>query len=144
MVVTQEPITRGERIAGGVLVVLATVMIGLLDSFLVPLRVSGTPIPLAHVLALVGNAILPWLMVRATESRGLAVVPLLVWLLVAFVGTSSGPGGDLLIEGNGRGLAFLVVGAAGGVIGMVRLAAATTGRAAKDDAESSEWSDHER
>lgn len=140
---TEEPITRAERIAGGVLVALATIMLTLLGSFLVPLRVSGTPIPLAHAVALVGNAALPWLMVRATESRGLAVLPLMVWLIVAFVATSSGPGGDVLIEGNGRGLAFLVAGTAGGVLGMVLVTAQTSQRKSDDGRQTSEWSDHE-
>ena len=78
---------------GGVLVGLGAVLLAFLECFYVNLRIGGTPVPLAQVVAALANLALPWAMYRATGRRGLAIVPGLIWIVIALVLAARGPGG---------------------------------------------------
>jgi len=90
------------------------------ESFLVAARPFGLALPLSAVLALVGNVAVGTAGARVLERPLGAAVPGLVWLGTALMLGSTGPGGDSVVTGSWRGIAFLVAGAAGaaGVVGL--------------------------
>ncbi len=108
-----------ERTAGGVIVALGAGAVALIECFLVNLRAGTTPVPISLVLAVVVNLLAPWPMVRVTGSRPAGFVPVLLWLVVALLFSSRGPGGDVVVPGNWQGISFLFVGAGAAVIGVV-------------------------
>lgn len=92
------------------LVLVLTVLLALWGAFLVPLRYGATPIPLAWVVAVVGNLALGTCGGRLLGRPG-ALVPGLLWLGIALtLGTKRGEG-DLVVPGTVPGLVFLLVGA---------------------------------
>jgi hypothetical protein len=107
------------RAAGGVLVCLAAVEAAVAECFYVPLRVGRWPLPLAVAGAVAGNVVLPRLVVAATGRRGTALLPPVVWLIVALLFAASRPEGDLVVPGTASGLAFLFLGAIAGAFGAV-------------------------
>jgi hypothetical protein len=105
------------RVAGGVLVSLVSVWLAFLECFLVPLRAGTVVIPVAVVLALAGNAVLPRLAVAAAGRKAAALLPPVLWLAVVFVFAAPRPEGDLIVPGTWSGLAFLFLGAIGAAYG---------------------------
>jgi hypothetical protein len=103
--------------AGAVLVSLAAVWLAFLECFLVPLRAGTVVIPVAVVMALAGNAVLPRLAVAAARRKAAALLPPVLWLAVVFVFAAPRPEGDLIVPGTWSGLAFLFLGAIGGAYG---------------------------
>ena len=106
----------GSRIASGLLVVVLAAWLALVEVFWLPLRIGGVPVPVSLAAAVAGNLLLVGLAVRLTGSRPAAVLPAVVWLVIA-VGASLGrPEGDLLVVGGGVlgffSMAFLL----GGVV----------------------------
>ena len=103
-----------SRVAGGLLVVVLALWLALVEVFWLPLRVSGIPVPVSVVAAVVGNLLLVALAARLTGSRLAAVLPALVWLVVAVGASLRRPEGDLLLVGSGvlgfLSLAFLLAG----------------------------------
>jgi hypothetical protein len=100
-------------VAGGAaygLVLVLAVLLALWGCFLVPLRLGGVPVPLACLVALVGNAALGRAGGRLFGRAG-AAGPGLVWLVIVLRLSSPTADGDLVVPGTGWGLAFLVVGA---------------------------------
>jgi hypothetical protein len=82
------------------------------ESFLTASRPFGRPVPVAAVLAAVGN-----LAVGAAGGRVLgrplgAALPGLLWLAVALLLGTGTAAGDVIVPESGRGVAFLLVGAA--------------------------------
>lgn len=110
--------------AGVVLLTLCAMLLGLLELFLVPLRSGKVLIPVAVVLAIAGNVIVPAL-ARSLVQRALgAVLPFLGWLAVAIaIGLVSRPEGDVILPGGGYvawvGYGVLLGGAVAGTIAMV-------------------------
>lgn len=98
------------RAAAYALVLLLTVLLAVWGSFLVPFRLGGTLVPVSWVLAVVGNALLGRAGGRLAGRTG-ALVPGLVWLVVAFTFGSQRAEGDLIVPGSTVGLVFLLVGA---------------------------------
>ncbi len=94
-------------------------VLALIECFLVNLRAGTAPVPISLVLAVVVNLLAPWLMVRLTGSRPWGFVPVLVWLVVALVFSSRGPGGDVVVPGNWQGISFLFAGAGAAALGVV-------------------------
>ena len=96
--------------------------LGVIGSFLVPLRVGGTLVPLAPVLAVVGNVAVGVLGARAVGSRAGAVVPAAGWLLVVLALGSARPEGDVVLPGGGGegmvALAFILLGAVAAAVGV--------------------------
>ena len=94
------------------------------EAFLVAARPFGVALPLAAVLALVGNVAVGLVGARVLGRPLGAAVPGLLWLVTALALGSRGPGGDTVVPGGWRGVAFLVAGAAGavGVVGVTSAA----------------------
>lgn len=109
------PLGRGGTAAAYALVLLLSVLLALWGAFLVPLRVGGTLVPVSWVVALVGNVVLGSIGGRLLGKLG-AVVPVLLWLAVAFTLGSRRAEGDLVVPGSTPGLVFLLAGAVGGAV----------------------------
>ena len=92
-----------------------TVLLAVWGAFLVPLRVGGTLVPLSWLLALGGNVGLGAAGGRLYGKAG-AVVPVVLWLLVAFTLGTRRAEGDLVVPGSTAGLVFLLAGAVGGAL----------------------------
>lgn len=88
--------------AGVALFTVCAMLLALVELFLVPLRVGVVLVPIAVVLAIAGNIVLPLLsysMVRRTFG---AVAPLLGWLVVVLiVALLPRPEGDVVLPGGG-------------------------------------------
>jgi len=110
-----------DRVLGGVLVGLVAALLALLECFYVNLRIGATPVPLAQVVAALANLALPFVMYRVTGRRGLAVIPGLIWIVIALILAARGPGGDVVVPGNWQGILLLLAGAGAAVISIVVL-----------------------
>jgi len=97
------------------LVLLLTVLLAVWGAFLVPFRIGATLVPLCWVIALVGNVALGRAGGRLVGRTG-AVLPALLWLLIAFMFGSRRAEGDLVVTGSVTGLVFLLAGAVGGAV----------------------------
>ena len=103
-----------RRLGGALLVTMLAAWLALVEVFWLPLRVFGVPVPVSVVAAVVGNLLLVGLAARLTGSRLGAVLPAVVWLVVAVGASLRRPEGDLLLTGGGvlgfLSLAFLLAG----------------------------------
>ena len=118
----QQPAQRssGTFLAYALVLVLA-IECALWGAFLVPLRGLGVPLPVAPVLAVVGNVVCGVAGARVLRSRVGAILPGLIWAVIALsLGTRTAEG-DVVVPGTAMGVAFLVAGtvAATAVIGVV-------------------------
>jgi hypothetical protein len=123
----------GARSQLGVLlatyVVLAAigVLLGVIESFLVPLRLTGGLEGLSVVLALVGNLAVGLLGGIGTRTSAGAVAPIVGWFAAVGVLTTVSPGGDVVFAGKLPvdpgvvvvGMAFLLVGIFAGGVALV-------------------------
>jgi hypothetical protein len=76
----------------------------LFEVLLVPLYVGGTIFPLAVLIALVGNIMLPRLLRGVVNSALIAALPIMLWVIVVLVlGFTPMPAGDVLLPGYGKG-----------------------------------------
>ena len=107
---------RGLQLLGWavVAVVLAT-WLTLVEVFWLPWRVAGVPVPVSVLAAVVGNLLLVDGARRLSGSRLVAVLPAVVWLVIAVGATMRRPEGDLLLPGGDAvtstlNLGFLLVG----------------------------------
>lgn len=102
-----------------VLLLIDAVVLAVIELLFLPLRfdgyllpdLDGFPFPITVVLA---GVTMPWLVSmagRLTDRLGIAVLPLLVWLLTLGVFGLAGPGGDLVLLQDWRSLLLLVAGA---------------------------------
>jgi hypothetical protein len=102
------------RLGAALLVTVLAAWLALVEVFWLPLRVFGVPVPVSVVAAVVGNLLLVGLAARLTGSRLGAVLPAVVWLVVAVGASLRRPEGDLLLIGGGvlgfLSLAFLLAG----------------------------------
>lgn len=110
----------GRFLAYGLVLVLA-IEVALWGAFLVPLRGFGVALPLAPVLAVVGNIALGTAGARVLRAPSGAALPGLIWFGIAVTLGSRTAEGDQVVPGTGTGVAFLVAGsiAAIAVIGLV-------------------------
>ena len=99
---------------GGVLVVVLAGWMALVEVFWLPLRVGGVLVPVSVVAAVVANLLLPRLALRLSESRLIAALTGVAWLVVVVASMIRRPEGDLIITGGGAtgvvNLAFLLIG----------------------------------
>lgn len=109
---------RAFTAAAAVLGVLLGVALAALGGFLVPLRIDGIVAPVCVVIALVGNSAAGWLVGTATGSRLVAALPGAVWLALSLLLGTARPEGDIIIEGNAVGYAYLLAGAIAAVAGV--------------------------
>ncbi len=104
------------RTAGwAVLAVVVASWLAVVEVLWLPLRIGPVPVPLSVLGAAAGNLLLVSWAHRLSGSRVVAVLPALVWLVVAVGASVQRPEGDLLITGATTatqlvGLAFLLVG----------------------------------
>ncbi|WP_204263818.1 hypothetical protein [Geodermatophilus normandii] len=121
-----------SRVVSLVLAALATVLVAgwlaLVEVFWLPLRVAGVLVPLSVLVAVVGNYLLVVGALWLTGSRVVAVLPALVWLVVAVSATTRRPEGDLVAVGSGGlgavTLAFLGLGVVAAAFAVGRVLAA--------------------
>ena len=124
-----EPASPAGRVglaAAYVLVLVLTLELAIWGSFLVPLRVGGTLVPVSWGIALLGNTVLGLYGGRLLGRAG-AGVPALLWLAVAFTLGSRRAEGDLIVPGTPAGLIFLLMGAVGGSVAYVLHVSRTRG-----------------
>jgi hypothetical protein len=97
-----------------VLVVALAAWLAVVEVFWLPLKVGVVPVPLSVLAAVAGNLLLVRLAFRLSGSRVVAVLPALVWLVVALAAMVRRPEGDLVLVGSGVtggvGMAFLLFG----------------------------------
>lgn len=105
---------------GGLLVAVGAVQAAVLEAFYLPLRIGTILLPVSVLAAVVLNVALPRLMVAATGSRLAGAVPDVLWLLIILVLSLGRPEGDVIVPGNGVGLALLFLGALAGAVGTGR------------------------
>ena len=116
------------RIGWALFAVVVAAWLALVEAFWLPLRAGAVPIPLSVLAAVVGNLLLVPLAHRLSGSRAVAVLPGIVWLVVALGATVARPEGDLVLVGSGVtggvGLAFLVCGVVAAAFAVGRVLAA--------------------
>lgn len=106
------------RLGGGALVVWLAVLAAVCEAFLVPLRVAGVRVPLALLLAVVGNLGLPWLARWVSGSRMVTMLPAMLWFLVILVLAGGTTEGDVVLAGDDWvALALLLAGSAAAAMG---------------------------
>jgi len=104
----------GASLLAGVLSLFGMgIVLGLLTTFLVPVR-SGVA-SLGVVLALLGCLGVGRFGRWVTAEPLAALVPAGGWLVIALLGSTFGPGGDLVLAKPEPGLLFLLAGSLGGV-----------------------------
>jgi hypothetical protein len=90
------------------------VLLALVGAFLTPDKphVWGVAVPVGVLVAVVGNLVVGIGGAWGTNTRAAPAVTGFVWLVVAFIFGSSGPGGDEVVSGRGWvGVAYLFLGA---------------------------------
>lgn len=99
------------RTGGAVVVVSASILLAVVESFLVPIRFAQSYWPVAAVVAVAGNVLLPLVMLYLTRVRALALLPGLAWFVVVITASTATSENDLIIPDIWPGLAMLVAGA---------------------------------
>jgi Family of unknown function (DUF6113) len=106
------------------------VLLGVIESFLVPQRIFGGVEGLAVVLAVAGNGLVGTLGGIGTRTIAGAVAPVMGWFVAVAVLTAVAPGGDVVLPGQLKSdpgvthvtAAFLILGVLAGAIGLVATA----------------------
>lgn len=86
------------------------VLLAMMELLYLPLRVSGWPVPVSILVAIVTTA---WLIRAAAELVGgglAASAPLVAWVATVLVFGTAGPGGDVLLPSDWRSLLLLAGG----------------------------------
>ena len=78
--------SRARQVGAGAVVVLVAVWLALVEVFWLPLRVGGVLVPLSVVAAVAGNLLMPRLALRLAESRLVAALTGVAWLVVVVAG----------------------------------------------------------
>jgi hypothetical protein len=116
--------SRPRQVGAGAVVVLVAAWLALVEVFWLPLRVGGVLVPLSVVAAVAGNLLMPRLALRLAESRLVAALTGVAWLVVVVAGMIRRPEGDLIITGGGAtgvvNLAFLLCGVLAAAFGVGR------------------------
>ena len=105
----------GQTAGAYALVLLLAVLLAVWGAFLVPLRVGGTLVPVSWAVAFGGNLVLGVAGDRLAGKAG-ALVPALLWLVLAFTLGSKRAEGDLVVPGSTEGVVFLLAGALGSAV----------------------------
>ena len=95
--------------------VVVAAWLALVEVLWLPWRPGGVPVPVSLPAAVVGNLLLVAAARRLSGSRLVAVLPAVVWLVIALGATMRRPEGDLLLPGGDTltstlVLAFLLLG----------------------------------
>ncbi|MCV6965171.1 hypothetical protein BST27_19035 [Mycobacterium intermedium] len=86
-----------------VLVLLAIdgVISALIGALLLPLYIGSVPFPISALISGLVNAALVWAAGKWARSPRVAALPLWTWLLTVAVMSLGGPGGDVILGGQG-------------------------------------------
>lgn len=96
---------------GVAVIALCGALCAFLEVLLVPLYIGSVIFPVAVVLALVSNAVLPRLARALVPSTAAALAPFLAWLIVVLgFGVVSRPEGDVILPGAPSSLEFVAYG----------------------------------
>ncbi|MEU5905823.1 hypothetical protein [Micromonospora sp. NPDC047527] len=102
----------GLRVTGGIVVVVAGVLTGVLELLLATLRVGGQLIGVSVLVAIGANIALSWFAHEAVGRRWAVALPAVPWFALMAVAAIRTSEGDLLLAGdNWVGLAMIVAGA---------------------------------
>ncbi len=120
-----------RALGAALLVTVLAAWLAVVEVLWLPLRVLGVPVPVSVVAAVVGNLLLVGLAVRLTGSRPAAVLPAVVWLVIAVGASLRRPEGDLLLVGGGVlgvfSMAFLLGGVVAAAFAVGKVLAAPRG-----------------
>ncbi|RBY85324.1 hypothetical protein [Blastococcus sp. TF02A-26] len=119
-----------RAVAGGAAAVLVAAWFALVEVLWLPLRIGGFPVPLSIPVAMAVNLLLVTWTHRLTGSRVAAVLPALVWLVVVVPASQQRSEGDVLLIGDWRGLAFLLLGVLGASLAVGRVVGTPPARGA--------------
>ena len=102
---------RALRLVGwAALAVLVAGWLALVEVFWLPWRPGGVPVPISLLAAVAGNLLLVGAARRLSGSRLVAVLPAVVWLVIALGATMRRPEGDLLLPGGDAVTSTLTLG----------------------------------
>jgi hypothetical protein len=90
--------------------VVGAAWLALVEVLWLPWRLGGVPVPVSLPAAVVGNLLLVGAAWRLSGSRLVAVLPAVVWLVIAVGATMRRPEGDLLLPGGDAVTSTLVLG----------------------------------
>ena len=90
--------------------VVVAAWLALVEVFWLPWRLGGVPVPVSLPAAVVGNLLLVGAARRMSGSRLVAVLPAVVWLVIAVGATVRRPEGDLLLPGGDAVTSTLTLG----------------------------------
>jgi hypothetical protein len=103
-------VLRGVGVA---VAVWGAIVVALYGAFLTPLRWGTALVPVALLLAVVGNLLLIRFAYEVTGNRWLALVPGAIWLVISFTAAGRTTEGDLvLLQANWVATGYLLAGAA--------------------------------
>ncbi|MCV7259797.1 hypothetical protein [Mycobacterium shimoidei] len=77
------------------------ILSALAGALLLPTYIGSIPFPVSALLSGLLNAALVWAAGRWTKSARVAALPLWTWLLTVAAMTLGGPGGDIILGGQG-------------------------------------------
>lgn len=89
------------RVVGLVIYAVLGALSAAFDVLLVPSRIGSTLVPIAVVLAVAGNILLPTLAASFTRTAAGSVAPVVSWIVVLATLASARPEGDVLLPGSG-------------------------------------------
>jgi hypothetical protein len=106
----------------------------LVEVFWLPWRLGGVPVPVSLLAAVAGNLLLVGAARRLSGSRLVAVLPAVVWLVIAVSAAMRRPEGDLLLTGGDAltstlNLGFLLLGVVAAAFAVGRALGTPTVRA---------------
>jgi hypothetical protein len=110
--------------AGVALICGCAALAAFLEALLVPLYAGSVVVPVAVVLALASNAVLPRLADQLVASAPARLAPFLTWLLVMIVfGVLARPEGDVILPGSPAAAEYVTYGMllGGALVGTVTM-----------------------
>lgn len=124
-----DPALRGLCLAGVVVCCASAALAAVIEVLLSPFYIGSILVPVAVVLALASNIVLPFLARRMVDSIVAAAAPVLVWVITVLLLSSARPEGDVLLPGGTAGQVAVSYGilGVGLVAGLVTVALAGRG-----------------
>ena len=99
-------------VSGAIVSLWAALLLSVVGAFLTPLRIGTVQAPVSIVLGIGGNALIMWFAYRVTRSKGFALLPGLLWVVLTFFGSGTTSERDIVLLGNWVAIAYLYSGCA--------------------------------